>query len=73
MPSPIPIIGQAVEVTAWFLTVQAVCKCGQSGPMLMVGVPGGMQGQCPSCKGVWVLTGMRIDGDAVSYDFGRKA
>lgn len=52
----VPIIGQPVELRAWFFQLLLVCKCSNT-PLLMIGSPGQANITCPECKKTYRLDG----------------
>lgn len=57
----IPIIGQPFELKLWFVQLLVTCKCADPQPVLIVGIPGGAQGQCSACHRVFVLQSLGVD------------
>ncbi len=56
-----PIIGQPFKLHAWWASIVLICGCGQSAPVILLGMPGQAQGACPACGRIAVLSGMDID------------
>lgn len=62
----IPVVGMPFEIKAWHVNILMMCKCENPQPVQLIGVPDGInvgaQGTCTSCKSVFILKNMTIQG-----------